>query len=139
MRFPRGVNPVQLSDVFFACHGIFATTVIITQCFIYEVSHFDAIFWSIYSRKFFALFQRAGQSVSLVARFFLSMFTFCFVLAMILSIAKIVDWLDLLYICSYIKLSITLIKYTPQVRALTRIAYVCIELSKNSILFHFFL
>lgn len=37
-RFPRGVNPVQLNDVFFAFHATFATLITIAQCFTYEVS-----------------------------------------------------------------------------------------------------
>lgn len=36
-------------------------------------------------------------------------------LTTILSFAEVIIWLDFLYICSYVKLSITLIKYVPQV------------------------
>lgn len=33
---------------------------------------------------------------------------------MILAIGHVIDWLDFLTFCSYVKLSITLIKYIPQ-------------------------
>lgn len=42
-RNPRGLNPVQLNDVFFSVHAFFATIFTIGQCLIYEVS-FDAWF-----------------------------------------------------------------------------------------------
>lgn len=37
-RFPRSLNPVQLSDVFFSCHATIASLIIIYQCFVYDVS-----------------------------------------------------------------------------------------------------
>lgn len=37
-RFPRGLNPVQLNDIFFAVHAAFASLITIAQCFMYEVS-----------------------------------------------------------------------------------------------------
>lgn len=37
-RFPRSLNPVQLNDVFFSCHAMFATIITICQCFAYDVS-----------------------------------------------------------------------------------------------------
>ncbi len=36
-RHPTGVNPVQLNDVFFAVHAMFACAITILQCFLYEV------------------------------------------------------------------------------------------------------
>lgn len=36
-RHPGGVNPVQLNDVIFALHGLWATAFTIFQCFIFEV------------------------------------------------------------------------------------------------------
>lgn len=35
---PRGLNPVQLNDVFFAVHATIATLITIAQCFFYEVN-----------------------------------------------------------------------------------------------------
>lgn len=60
-------------------------------------------------------FQRADQRVSIVARSILVVFAVIGVLSVVLTLAKVIIWLDFLYICSYIKLSITLIKYVPQV------------------------
>lgn len=40
-RHPRGTNPVLPNDVGFGVHAIFATIVIIIQCFVYEVSGVD--------------------------------------------------------------------------------------------------
>lgn len=37
-RYPRGLNPVQLNDVFFAGHAAFATLITIIQCCLYDVS-----------------------------------------------------------------------------------------------------
>lgn len=37
--------------------------------------------------------------------------------ALFVSVAEVVDWLDYLYIISYIKLAVTPIKYIPQVSA----------------------
>jgi cystinosin len=36
-RFPRGLNPVELNDVFFSIHASFITALTIVQCFFYEV------------------------------------------------------------------------------------------------------
>lgn len=38
-RFPRGLNPVHLNDVFFAFHAAIASFITIIQCFCYEVSN----------------------------------------------------------------------------------------------------
>lgn len=40
-RFPRSLIPVQVTDVFFAIHGIIASLVIAVQCFCYEVWDVD--------------------------------------------------------------------------------------------------
>lgn len=37
-RYPKGLNPVQVNDIFFALHAVCATLVTIVQCFIYDVS-----------------------------------------------------------------------------------------------------
>ena len=36
-RYPRGLNPVLLNDVFFSVHALLAVLFTIWQCFIYEV------------------------------------------------------------------------------------------------------
>ncbi|XP_046389354.1 cystinosin homolog isoform X2 [Ischnura elegans] len=93
VRYPRGLNPVLLNDVFFSCHAAFATAVTIIQCFLYE---------------------KGNQKISYTARGILLSFALVLVTLAILSSVDVIHWLDFLYACSYIKLAITLIKYVPQ-------------------------
>lgn len=92
-RFPKGVNPVLLNDVVFALHAVLATSITIYQCFKYD---------------------RAEQRVSVTARCILGLFLAVILISMGLVAGDVILWLDFLYICSYVKLSITLIKYIPQ-------------------------
>ncbi|XP_076238330.1 lysosomal cystine transporter cystinosin isoform X2 [Calliopsis andreniformis] len=92
-RYPKGLNPVQVNDIFFALHAVFATVITIIQCFIYEVG---------------------TQRVSTTARIIHGIFTIFILTSVILAAIKIIEWLDFLYYCSYVKLCITLIKYVPQ-------------------------
>lgn len=98
-RYPRGLNPVQVNDIVFAVHAAVATVITITQCFFYE---------------------RSDQRVSLVARGILGVFGLFLFISIILAGTDVIHWLDFLYYCSYVKLTITLIKYVPQVRILHR-------------------
>merc|ERR1711962_1927176 len=92
-RHPTGVNPVQLNDVIFSLHAVFACVVTIFQCFVYE---------------------RGNQSVSRICKFiFVGIFLFL-IISLIVSPAGALKYLDFLYFCSYVKLFITLIKYVPQ-------------------------
>ncbi|XP_045475215.1 cystinosin homolog isoform X2 [Harmonia axyridis] len=92
-RHPRGLIPVLLNDIFFAVHAIIATLITIIQCYIYE---------------------RDGQRISLTAKGIMSFFGVIILISAILCLSNVVHWLDFLYICSYVKLTITLIKYIPQ-------------------------
>ncbi|XP_046422076.1 cystinosin homolog isoform X2 [Neodiprion virginianus] len=92
-RYPKGLNPVKVNDVVFALHAVFATTVTILQCFIYE---------------------RGTQRVSIMARVIHGIFTIFILVSIILAGIDTIKWLDFLYYCSYVKLAITLIKYVPQ-------------------------
>ncbi|KAG5673000.1 hypothetical protein PVAND_003081 [Polypedilum vanderplanki] len=92
-RFPRGLNPVELNDVFFSIHASAITALTILQCFFYE---------------------RGEQRVSDIARGILGIFTTIIIVVTILSAIGQIHWLDFLNTCSYIKLAITLIKYVPQ-------------------------
>ncbi|CAD1471977.1 unnamed protein product, partial [Heterotrigona itama] len=92
-RYPKGLNPVQVNDIFFALHATFATVITIIQCFVYE---------------------RGNQRVSITARIIHGIFALFIFISMILAIVAVIMWLDFLYYCSYVKLSITLIKYVPQ-------------------------
>lgn len=39
-KYPRSQNPIELNDVVFGVHAVFATFIVIIQCFIYEVRDF---------------------------------------------------------------------------------------------------
>ncbi|XP_043249562.1 cystinosin homolog isoform X2 [Colletes gigas] len=92
-RHPKGLNPVQVNDIFFALHAVTATVITIFQCFIYETG---------------------TQRVSTTARIIHGIFAIIVLCTIILAAVHILHWLDFLYYCSYIKLCITLIKYIPQ-------------------------
>lgn len=92
-RHPRGLNPVLLNDVFFSIHASLITMVTIGQCFLYE---------------------RGTQRVSWTASGIIGIFCVVIIVVGGLSIGAKVAWLDFLYTLSYIKLSITLMKYIPQ-------------------------
>ncbi|XP_036323478.1 cystinosin homolog isoform X2 [Rhagoletis pomonella] len=92
-RHPRGLNPVLLNDVVFALHAVFATILTIIQCLIYE---------------------RGQQRISKIASGILGVFAIIVLVIVILAAVDVLNWLDFLYYCSYIKLSITIIKYVPQ-------------------------
>ena len=92
-RHQQGVNPVQLNDVIFSMHAVFACLVTIVQCGIYE---------------------RGNQKVSKPCKFILAAIFLFILVTIILAFTKVVEYLDFLYYCSYVKLFITLIKYVPQ-------------------------
>ncbi|KRF78229.1 cystinosin isoform X2 [Drosophila virilis] len=92
-RHPRGVNPVLLNDVVFSLHAMFATSLTIGQCFKYE---------------------RGQQRVSKTAYGLLIVFALVVVISAGLAGGSVIHWLDFLYYCSYVKLTITIIKYIPQ-------------------------
>ena len=90
---PGGVNPVQLNDVIFALHAVLITFITILQCFCFE---------------------REGQKISYTAIVFICAFFLTVVIAGTLGLFDVINWLVFLYVLSYIKLVITLIKYVPQ-------------------------
>ncbi|XP_058982710.1 cystinosin homolog [Musca domestica] len=92
-RHPRGLNPVMLNDVVFSLHAMFATCITIYQCFVYE---------------------RGEQRISRVATGLLSLFAVFVIISAGLAAGNVIHWLDFLYYCSYVKLTITIIKYVPQ-------------------------
>jgi len=92
-KHPTGVNPVQLNDVIFTLHAIFACAVTIVQCI---------------------LFERGSQKVSKICWGILGGIAIFISISLILSFTSVITWLDFLYYCSYVKLGITLIKYIPQ-------------------------
>ncbi|CAI6362419.1 unnamed protein product [Macrosiphum euphorbiae] len=92
-RNPRGLNPVQLNDIFFSIHAVFATLITVTQCYFYE---------------------KGDQQVSRTAKSIMSFYGLLIAILLVLVYLQKIVWLDFLYYCSYIKLTITLIKYIPQ-------------------------
>ncbi|XP_016924404.4 cystinosin [Drosophila suzukii] len=92
-RYPLGLNPVMLNDVVFSLHAMFATTITILQCCFY---------------------QRAQQKVSFIAYGILAIFAVVVIVSAGLAGGAVIHWLDFLYYCSYVKLTITIIKYVPQ-------------------------
>ncbi|XP_037955558.1 cystinosin homolog isoform X2 [Teleopsis dalmanni] len=92
-RYPRGVNPVMLNDVVFSLHAMAATLITIYQCYAYE---------------------RGEQRVSKTASGLLGIFALFIIISVGLAAGSVIHWLDFLYYCSYVKLTITIIKYVPQ-------------------------
>lgn len=98
-----------VNDVVFALHAVAATIVIIIQCCIYD---------------------RGQQRVSNLAKIILGVYGICTVVMAILAGTAVVHGLDFLYFCSYVKLSITIMKYIPQVNVIL-IHYVTFLQLKN--------
>lgn len=90
---PRGVNPVQLNDVFFSCHAVLLTFITIIQC--------------IYYRK-------PGKMVSKPAMGLLVIMITFLVISGIVCLTTSLSILNYIYFFSYIKLAITIMKYIPQ-------------------------
>lgn len=63
---------------------------------------------------FFGL-QRADQKVSRIVKLILSAYYVIVFTSGVCAYIDKIEWLDFFYYCSYIKLSVTLIKYIPQV------------------------
>lgn len=58
--------------------------------------------------------QTGSQRVSTTARIIHGIFTSFILISVILASLHEIQWLDFFYYCSYVKLTITLIKYVPQ-------------------------
>ena len=84
---------VQLNDVFFGLHAVFATLVTLAQM---------------------ALYERGGQSVSLPARALLAALLLAIAVAAALAAAGTISTLEALLTLSYLKLVVSLTKYVPQ-------------------------
>ena len=59
--------------------------------------------------------QRNGQRVSYTAWAILAALWLTMLISLFVSVGGKLHWLDLLYIVSYVKLAVTLLKYIPQV------------------------
>ena len=88
-----GVNPVRINDVIFSLHGLFLTILIILQIIFYN-------------RKL---------SISPIGVIFQILLILSVIVTLIFSIVSVTTWLTCVYVLSYVKLVITLVKYMPQV------------------------
>jgi len=86
-------TPIAIQDVAFALHGLLLTVVTIIQCFVYE---------------------RGNQKLSKVCVVLVSLMWASIIILTILAGVHTVAWLFYIYWFSYVKLTITLIKYVPQ-------------------------
>ncbi|CDI97842.1 cystinosin [Echinococcus multilocularis] len=92
-RHPLSVIPVAINDLFFGLHGLAMVLVLIVQCLFFE---------------------RGSQRVSKTC-ITISCLMLLFVLtSTLLAAADVVNWLTALYLYSYVKLFVTLVKYFPQ-------------------------
>jgi len=93
-RYNEESPKVSTNDVFFAFHAVALTIVNIIQIFLYE---------------------RGRQKVSWLAVILISMAVLSSLIWTICIASGLSEWIELLYYLSYIKLSLTFIKYCPQV------------------------
>jgi LCT (Lysosomal Cystine Transporter) family transporter len=91
---------VELNDVAFALHALLLTSITVVQCFIYE---------------------RGKQRLSNLSRFFIWFlaiavvsYGFGIVTVACQHCHQLMNWLSFVYFLSYVKMLITLVKYTPQ-------------------------
>ncbi|KAJ3599840.1 hypothetical protein NHX12_033794 [Muraenolepis orangiensis] len=90
---PNGVYPVEASDVFFSLHALLICLVYVGQAAIYE---------------------RGGQTVSRIS-WAITIICWMFILiGLFVALGGVLPWLGYLSFFSYVKLGITVIKYTPQ-------------------------
>lgn len=93
-RHPRSLNPVLPNDLLFVLHGTAAGVICGIQALVYERRH---------------------QTLSLLGQGICGMYGLTFSLAFVLVLTRTIHLLDFLYVCSYIKLVVTVTKYVPQV------------------------
>ena len=89
---PGGVNPVRINDVVFAVHGMLISLFVICQF----------------------LFYSRGIPVSHTTCIILTLLLLAVGITAFLCFLSITSWLNCLYVLSYVKLIVTLLKYIPQ-------------------------
>jgi len=95
VKFPNQVLHVRLNDVIFPLYAVICTGVQIIQCIFYK--------------------RAPGQRVSYTCRGISAvLLTVVVVYCILVPTVDHVVWLDVLYVCSYVKLAISTIKYCPQ-------------------------
>lgn len=94
-RHPTSVMHVRLNDVIFPLYALLCTAVQIVQCIFYK--------------------RDPSQRVSMTCRVILGLLILVEVIVLIIAASSdLLQWLDLLLCLSYVKISITCIKYIPQ-------------------------
>lgn len=93
-RHPRSLNPVLPNDLWFVIHGTCASIFTGIQALIYD---------------------KHEQSLSLLGQGVCGIYGLTFFVSLVLLTAHIIHLLDFLYVCSFIKLIVTITKYVPQV------------------------
>ena len=88
-----GVIPVQINDVVFTLHAIAATGFTIFQCFIFE---------------------RGKQRMSILGYILVALLWLAVFISLFVTVGGKLSWLNFLYVFSYVKLVVTLVKYIPQ-------------------------
>jgi len=87
-------NTVELNDVFFALHAAFFTAITIVQVLTYE---------------------RGLQRVSKICIIICTILVLFAIASALICVFDVLPWIDFFYFLSYIKLCVTLMKYSPQV------------------------
>lgn len=93
-KYGGSVIPVQINDVFFGLHNATIITIIIIQCFIY---------------------QRGSQVVSRICKAIVTIAWLFAGASLIPAIMAKIDWWTYINFYCYINLSLTIVKYMPQV------------------------
>ncbi|GJQ70985.1 putative L-cystine transmembrane transporter [Trypoxylus dichotomus] len=92
-RYPQSVVPVLTNDIIFAIHGACITIITGIQCLIYKSDN---------------------QTVSTIVKCQHALIGAILVVTVALVNLDFIIWLDFIYVCSYVKLFLTLTKYVPQ-------------------------
>lgn len=91
---PKGALPVKYQDTYFSIHALIMNGLLLLQCLFYEIGD-----------------QKLSMPmITLVCGLWASVFT-----VLLAGICEKITWLQLIYFLSYIKVTTTPIKYTPQV------------------------
>lgn len=93
-RHPRSPNPILPNDIFFVVHGTWA-----------------AIFTGVQA----LMYAERGHSLSVIGQVICALYGLTFTISAALLVGGLTHLLDFLYICSLIKLVVTVTKYVPQV------------------------
>ncbi|XP_054158589.1 cystinosin homolog [Oppia nitens] len=93
IHIPRSEIPIQLNDVIYAIHAAAVTGITLVQCYVYE---------------------RGDQRMSLLGKLFTGGVWSAAAVQLILCLVGVESWLTFLYYFSYVKLTVTSVKYIPQ-------------------------